>query len=344
MSSDESIQSEIQRIRDTVGTFREAQIYITFARLDIAEALRSERLTVDTLADRINVDAAALQRFVEAATALGLLEQSNDTRVGLSRLGREMFVPGSPNSVANALKLEGAFYERWGRLAKAIRIGGRPPENRAQEDESDWVRTFTLALYENSRETATAVAEAIDALLPESNTRGVRVLDLGGGHGGYSLALAERRSDVRATVFDLPAVVEVTSEIVTNSGLGDRVSVVAGDFHRDPIGQNYDMILLFGVLHGEASENAQRLLTTIRNALSSSGRLVIRSRGHARTEPAPGEREIFDLHMLLSTEGGSFQRPSDTTSMVEQNGFRLVGEYEIPSPQHGSLLVFQPMS
>jgi SAM-dependent methyltransferase len=340
MARDEH-HTEVERIRTNVHQFRNAQIYITFAELGIGNVLQHGPLTLDELADSINVDRVALKRFLDAAIAFDLIAVNDNDLYALTELGFDLYAPASPRSLANSLRLEGAFYRRWARLTQAIRIGGRPEENRRQEDDSGWVRMFTMALYENSREAATAVARTISHLLPSAEPGNLHVLDLGGGHGGYAIALARERSDVDATVFDMPAVVEVTREIIDSNGMSDRVKTIAGDFHFDPIGTDYDAILLFGVLHGETQEGASRLLGAIREALRPDGLLIIRSRGKPTSEPEPGEREIFDLHMLLSTEGGRVQRAADTRTVVEDHGFAIHTEQEISPPGTGHLLVFQ---
>jgi SAM-dependent methyltransferase len=252
-----------------------------------------------------------------------------------------VLTPGGSHSIANLLRLEGAFYQRWGRLDQAVRSGSRPAENRAQEDDPEWVRRFTLAVLDRARQSAPAVAEAIDVTLPPVGSRTIRLIDVGGGHGAYSLAVAERRPDVEATVFDLPAVIEVTREIISASNVSDRVRAIAGDYHEDRLGNDFDIVLLFGVLHGETPERAPLLIQSIHDVLKPGGLLLIRSHGRRIGGAEPGERELFDLHMLLSTDGGGVRRPIDTTRLVEEEGFRSEAPVDIPASGGGTLLVFR---
>lgn len=333
---------QVDEIRSDIRGFRRAQVYIAFAELELGHALQHGPLEIQQLADSINADPSGLRRFLDAAQAFDLVHIDSDGTVKLSELGWLMYSPSSEESVNAALKLEGAFFRRWGRLAEAVRMGGRPEANRAQEDDPGWVPMFTTALYENARSTARAVASTIEPLLPTPDGRSISVLDLGGGHGGYSIALAELREDIDATVFDLPPVIETTQRIVERSGQSERVSTVAGDFHTDSIGHAFDAILLFGVLHGETPENARRLLSTVRAALKHNGILFIRSQGNAHGESQQGERELFDLQMLLSTAGGQVRRSAGIRKLVSSQGFRLDQQLEIKTPGKGLVLAFRP--
>ena len=340
MTESDEVERQIEEILAEVHGYRRGRVFTTFAELGIADELNKSLCDLNTLATRIDADTTALRRFLDAAVEFSLVEIDEDDDVRLTELGWRLYSPSSPDSRANTLRLEAAFFERWSRLATAVNTGKRPPENRQQEDDPAWVPMFTRALFERSRKTARAVAEALDALITELNESTVRVLDLGGGHGGYSIALARRHPQVSATVFDLPAVIETTSAIVQASDVADRVQAVPSDFHHDDIGSVWDIILLFGVLHGETPDGAHKLLRTISSSLPGHGKLLIRRQGRSNSSSEPGERELFDLHMLLSTEGGQVSRSSDTRALLAEHGFQLEKEIDIPAPASGAIDVY----
>ena len=159
--------------------------------------------------------------------SIGLLKK-NDSSFSNSPLAEAWLIPGSDADISQSILLENAFYTRWGHLAEAVRTGNRPEENRRDEQPADWVRNFIYALYNSARPMAPVIAEAIT--LPED--RPIRVLDVGGGHGGYSLALAQRYPLLTATVFELPRVVPIAREIIANAGMSDKVTVQEGDFQK----------------------------------------------------------------------------------------------------------------
>ncbi|HWR40442.1 MAG TPA: methyltransferase [Patescibacteria group bacterium] len=101
------------------------------------------------------------------------------------------------------------------------------------------------------------------------------LLDLGGGHGLYSAALARKYPDLAITLLDLPAVVPVAQETAAYFGVGDRIRVVAGDFLQDDIGQDYDVIFCANVI---GPRNLAQVLPILRRSMRPGGRLIIRNR------------------------------------------------------------------
>jgi SAM-dependent methyltransferase len=334
-----SSAQQAARIRQGLRDYRKVQVLTTFAELGIGDALRDGPATVAAVALACGCDERALRRFLDAAGALDIVEILDDGRVHLTQLGNDVMTSTGDASLVNLLRLEARFYQRWALLPEAVRIGGRPDAARAQEQDPEWVRLFTRALFDNARASADALASAVAPLIGDREDP--HLIDVGGGHGAYSLALARRYPGLQATVFDLPPVIDVTREIISEAGMMGSVVARAGDFHHDPLGVDFDIALLFGVLHGETPENAARLIETIRDALRPSGHLLIRSQGQRDRTVEPGGRELADLHMLLSTEGGAVRRFLDTEQLLRDAGFAVLDPLPIPAPGSGELIVAQ---
>jgi hypothetical protein len=219
--------------------------------------------------------------------------------------------------MAHSLQLQTAFYRRWGRLADAVRSGQRPAEDRRDEQADDWVRNFVYGLYDMARPMAPFVAQALD--LPPD--RPLRVIDVGGCHAAYSLALARRYPLLTATVFELPAVVPFAREIIAQAGLADRVSVQAGDFQQEGLGHGYDVALVFGVLNGEPPEGRPALIHKVYDCLNSGGRIVLRDFVLDPDRAGPPEAAIFALQMLLATDSGGLDTRDDWARWLVEAGF-----------------------
>lgn len=299
-------------------SYQTAALLIAYSELGIADQLANGPRTAAEIAGAVGADAGAVTRLLAAAEALGLAARSGDAWQN-TPLAEETLASGSPRSLVNFLRHQGAFYRRWSRLAEAVRTGRRPEENRQDEAAADWVRSFTLMLYDIARLQAPSVAATLAPLLAEL-PHAPRIIDVGGGHGEYAMELARQVPGLEAVVFDLPPVIAVTEELIARAGLQDRVRAVAGDFHRDPLGSGYDLALLFGVLVSEDESSALRLLATVREALAPRGWIAITV--HAPENPEARLRQALrDLHMLLSTERGRVPDAATIESWLAKAGF-----------------------
>ena len=71
---------------------------------------------------------------------------------------------------------------------------------------------------------------AREAVLRTPVPRGARaMLDIGGSHGFFAVALCRRHPGLRAEILDLPEAVAQAAPILAREGLGDRVVHRIGD-------------------------------------------------------------------------------------------------------------------
>ncbi|MFN3337408.1 MAG: methyltransferase [Thermomicrobium sp.] len=307
-----------RRLLELAQSFRISAVLITFAELDLARHLAAGPRSTDELAQAVGADTHALARFLRAAAALDLV---SETPQGwqLSPLAAETLLPDSSRSLAHFLAAQAAFYRRWGLLTDAVRSGRAPEASRREERATDWVRHFTLMLYEIARTVSDDVAAALVPLI--EGIQRPRVLDLGGGHGEYAMALARAHPNLEAVIFDLPPVTEITRELIVRSGLIDRVSPLPGDFFHDPLGEGYNLVLLFGVLNSMNEEEARRLLGLVYQALAPGGWLAIRATPPQPTPEARLQHALLDLQMLLAAEHGHHPTAAELERWLSEVGF-----------------------
>jgi len=296
--------------------FRQAQVLLTCVELGILEALKDGATTAGQVAAAIDADTCGTELLLNGAAALGLLDKSTDHFSNIP-LVSACLLPDAPGSMARSVQLQAAFYKRWGRLADAVRSGQRLEADRRDEQADDWVRSFVYGLYDMAQPVAPFVAEALD--LPTG--RPLRVIDVGGCHAAYSLALARRHPHLTATVFELPAVVPFARKIIDQAGLADRVTVQAGDFQQEGLGHGYDVALVFGVLSGEPPQGRPALIRKVYDCLSPGGRIVLRDFVLDPDRAGPPEAAIFALQMLLATEAGGLDTCDDWARWLVEAGF-----------------------
>ena len=96
---------------------------------------------------------------------------------------------------------------------------------------------------------APAVAKMVAKAVPVP-TGATALLDIGGSHGAYSVALCRRHPGLRGTVLDLPDAVRHAAPLLAEEGMGDRVQHQAGNALTDDLGEQH---LDVGLALGETS-------------------------------------------------------------------------------------------
>lgn len=258
--------------------FMAAKHLFAASELGMFEALADSPADLDALAARTGLTRRAARISADAMVALGLLERSGDTY----RNGPEaaQFLAGrTPADLRPFLRFwDKISYPTWQSLADAL--GSGPP-------------TEIFELDDKLQAIASAGIDAILAgpasALPQVYDFSVHahLLDVGGGTGSWSIAIAQQNPTLRATVLELPVVVELAGKRISASGLDTRVDAVAGDAMSQPLPRGYDVILVANLLHYWSAEENRALLARIRQAVEPGARLLLADfwTNPAHTEP-----------------------------------------------------------
>ena len=125
-----------------------------------------------------------------------------------------------------------------------------------------------------------------------------RLVDVGGGRGVLLATILRAAPALAGTLLDREAVIPMARQHLETAGLADRVELVAGDFFAAlPAGA--DAYLLSRVLHDWDDDDAARILTACRRAMTATSRLlVVEAVLPERARDAPAAIRM-DLHMLL---------------------------------------------
>jgi len=123
---------------------------------------------------------------------------------------------------------------------------------------------------------------------------------------------------------NLPPVVEIARERLSAAGLLERVTLVAGDFEKDPLPPGHDLAWLSAIIHQNGPAQNDALYACILHALVPGGRLVIRDHvmEPGRTRPLAGA--LFAVNMLVGTKQGGTYTFDEIKAGLERAGFTRV--------------------
>jgi precorrin-6B methylase 2 len=289
--------------------------------------------TAAEVAGRIGADTRATERLMNALVGLGFLERNRDGVYALTESGR-CLVPGQPDGVAEALGHTLRLWNTWSTLTECVRAGHAVETGWATDGFS--TESFIAAMHYNSRNRAAAVVASLDL------TGVSRVLDVGGGSGGYAIALCNAKRDLTATVFDRPTVTPLTRRYAEEAGVGDRVRTVDGDYNTDELGGGYDLVLLSAIVHSNSADENVALLRKCHAALVSGGQIVIQDylMNDDRTEPVSGA--MFALNMLVNTAAGDSYTETEIRGWLDATGFEETRRIDPPGSPTGLLVARKP--
>ena len=292
--------------------FWSSRAILTGAELDVFTLLDGEPLTAGQTAVRIGSNPRATDRLLDVLAALGLLEKQEDL-FSLSSKGR-LLSSRHPETMLPVVLHYADLWQSWSQLTFVVREG--KPAKRADIGMNEKQRkAFIGAMDAVGRDLSISIADGFDA------TRFRCLLDIGGGSGTYTIAFLRKNALLKGVLFDLPPVIAIAREKLRAERLGDRVSLVPGDYYRDTLPSGCDLALLSAVIHQNSSAENLDLFTKIYRALDPGGALLIRDfvMDLSRTRPAKGA--LFALNMLVNTPGGDTYTFAEIREGLEKAGF-----------------------
>jgi SAM-dependent methyltransferase len=246
----------------------------------------------------------ALERTVSVLIHLGIVARDGD-QIALTHQAQALQATG-------ALAAAPAGYlTDLDQLGRIVREGGplRATEGGVVESDREGSRRFMDMLHRRSTVSAQEVARWVSPSLK----KGAHVLDLGGGHGRYAATLAEQ--GFRATLFDVPIMVELAQERYANA-----LTYRSGNFMKDDLGGPYDCAFLSNIVHGLSPDETGALFRRLHAVLTPGGLLVVKDMFLTEGGGDPAEAAFFDITMLMFTRGRSYT-VAQMNTMYQEAGF-----------------------
>lgn len=313
--------------------FQEPSILLAAAEVGLISHMAGGPATAEECAAALGLDVRAARIVLDALAAMEILTKSGSTYC-MHEDAREQLSPDSPTTVLPMVLHACALWRRWSSLPAILR-------GRAADQVADEVRqpkdqaAFIGAMHVISVPRAPALVAAIGG-----HPR--RLIDVGGGSGTYTIAFLRANPEMKATLFDLPPVVEMARKRFADEGLSDRVTLVAGDFASDRLPQGHDLALVSAIIHQNSPAENQRLYENVFQALVPGGRVVVRDHilSPSRTEPRAGA--IFAVNMLAGTAGGDCYTFAEIREGLEAAGFGGVHQMEADTRMNGLIEARRP--
>jgi len=238
--------------------------------------------------------------------SLGFVE-SHGGRFGLTEAGKLYLTSAHPFYWGPMLMTDSGFNEYMHNKVKhsvqtdTPKVDSVVKEWEGEKDFSDKkARKFTLQMQSHSLTSALAAAQNYEWSSIKS------LLDIAGGSGCFSIAIARNNTHLKATVLDLPAVCVVASEFIEKAQVADRVNTTSVDFFQQPLPSGYDAHFYSNVFHDWTVEQCKHLALSSFKALSSGGKILLHEMLLDDGSSSPSTTAAFSMHMLVHCKGKQY--------------------------------------
>jgi hypothetical protein len=300
------------RLMQIGSAFWQSRVLHVAARLDLATILADQKLTVDELASRAQVDRNALARLLRMLFAMGIFELDIKGRVVNNAMSQPLRTD-SPVCVRNMVLMHNSpemsrpWYEA---LERGVRTGQVPFAICHGQDmysymdaNAEFDRLFSLAMDEVEALSGDSFASAFGWSTFD------RVIDVGGSKGAKSAAILRRHPHLRALVVDRSQVIAQARAWWSSQGdpaCLERIEFVEGDVLTGPLpaaAGASDVYLLSAVLHGLDDVACIDSLRQVGAAAGGTGAPIVLLEIVMPDREADLTSASFDMQMFMGTRG-----------------------------------------
>ena len=301
-------------------------------KLGIFTALSEGPRTASALARQIGADERGVTLLLDTLEALGYVKKDGSAAYRLTPTFARWLPTFSPHSVRF---FERVVFDWWEHLDESIRRGG----SAMPAMDADDVRDLQAGMIALARMCGDEIAARVR--LPAGARR---LVDLGGGHGLYSIKFCRRYSELSATIVDSRGAFETTHDILASESMSGRVSLREGDFLTDDIGTGFDVALLFNVVHYHLPDRNVELLAKVVSTLNPGGLLVVMDQMPGRVF-GPTVKALFRLQALhlFNAVSGQTYTATEVSTWMKAVGLTQTRRLELRSAMgHGVVTGTKP--
>jgi 2-polyprenyl-3-methyl-5-hydroxy-6-metoxy-1,4-benzoquinol methylase len=273
---------------------------IAATKLDIFEHLAAGPLTAQQLVERSGSHPRATEQLLNALVGMGCLHRKGE-RYALPKKLEAWILAEGKYSFRGQVLLHELEWKWWEHCEEYVRTG-RPLCVHQTMTDHEW------GIYQRGMRSGIAFpARWIARHLPLPKSART-MLDIGGGHGFFSVAICRRNPQLRAAILELPEAIAHAAPLLEKEGMGDRVRYCAGNALTHDLGvDEYDLVLLAAVVHHFDDATNRQLLKRVERALRPGGIVAIWE--PLRQDRAGKVRQLgglMDLFFGLFSEAGTW--------------------------------------
>jgi len=273
---------------------------IVASKLGVFDALEASPLGAADVARTCGTHPEATDKLLGALAGAGYVSCDASGRYALTRMSRRWMLSGGALSLHDHMQLMFISWRWMDHYEDFVRTG-RPLDVHTDLRDGEW------AVYQRGMQSIARVSAPEVAARTPVPRGATAMLDVGGAHGIYSVAICRRHARLRSTILDLPEAVEASAPLLASHGLGDRVVHRAGDARTHDYGtEAYDLIFAANIVHHFDDATNRDLMRRFARALRPGGYVVVQEieRSDARRDPDQ-VGALGDLYFAMLSDSGT---------------------------------------
>jgi len=249
--------------------------------------------TLNELCKNLGIDPELTHAICKILTKLGLLKEEKGVYKN-TEISNLYLRTNSPFSQHYVLKNLVDGFKLWEKLANLLKSG---PVMVSEE------KFFENHIHSIASEILCGELQKVVKIiskLPEFK-KAKKLLDLGGGHGLYAIAFTKLNPNLEAYVFDFPEILKHTKMYIKKFN-AKKVKTIPGNFFKDDIGYNYDVIFFSA---NPGGKNPQ-LIPKIYSSLNKGGLFINNHTFYRKGENS--KNPLLDIEWSLTAWTGVKKR------------------------------------
>lgn len=304
-----------ESIDEICSGFQKARILLTAAEIDIFSILSQGPKTVEQICESGQLSLRGVRILLDALVSMGLLLKDSDNNYAVESKVCDLLCKDASNAFLPMVLHRARMWKTWSNLTEIVRTGSSDSFVDRKRRTKEELEAFIGAMHAIGSEKAAEIAQKID-LKPYS-----RMIDVGGASGSYIVSFLRENDNLRATLFDLPEVIPMARQRMSDEGLIERVEFVEGNYHHDTFPLGHDLALLSAVIHINSREDNRKIFKKLYDCMVSGGAILIRDFFMDDSRTAPPLGAIFAVNMLVATSSGNSYTLNEVFEDLIESGF-----------------------
>ncbi|MDY6805438.1 MAG: class I SAM-dependent methyltransferase [Cyanobacteriota bacterium] len=314
---------------DIIYQFWNSAVLRAGIKLGIFSLLEEKQpCSCESIVNSLKSNPKFMHSFLEACVVLGLLEkEGNDYRN--TKETSESLIPGKSNYIGDLALHITNYWSTWGKLDRLI-LEGRtelPFDNGFVDAQTYW-KDYMYGQHNR------AESGQIDNLIQNTDLTGrKKLLDVGGGMGSYSLPLCKAYSNLQVCLLDAKESLELARKLVRENNMSDRVVLKEGNFHTVELNEDYDVVLISGVVCITSEEENRKIFSRAFEVLEPGGLIIVQDfMQMGENNQKHFLDTMMDLYLKIAFDPGSADYPSeDIASWLTDAGFEKHKQTFLPT-------------